>query len=65
MGFPCVVLAVLSIQIRFPDSNINHNFCRNPSGQWERPWCYSDNSDVDWEFCDVPLCGKNSDIHIM
>ncbi len=61
----CVVYLIYPIQIRFADSNRNQSFCRNPSGERYRPWCYSDNPDpeVDWEFCDVPLCGKWIRIH--
>ena len=60
MLFPVCSSSCSVNQIRFPDSDSNHSFCRNPSGQWERPWCYSDNPDVDWEFCDVPLCGNDN-----
>ncbi|XP_020825270.1 tissue-type plasminogen activator isoform X1 [Phascolarctos cinereus] len=34
----------------------SHNFCRNPDND-KRPWCYVlTDSQVTWEFCDVPKC---------
>ncbi len=52
-----IIQTISPHQSRFPDSLRSHSFCRNPSGQRERPWCYSTNPDLEWEFCDVPLCG--------
>ena len=33
------------------------NYCRNPDGE-TKPWCYTTDPDVRFEFCDIPLCGK-------
>merc|ERR1719335_1427911 len=33
-----------------------HNYCRNPNGDKERPWCYTVDPDQKWEFCEVPKC---------
>ena len=33
-----------------------HNYCRNPEGRGLLPWCYTTNSSVRWEYCDVPAC---------
>mmetsp|Transcript_26705 Transcript_26705/g.61471 ORF Transcript_26705/g.61471 Transcript_26705/m.61471 type:complete len:248 (-) Transcript_26705:38-781(-) len=33
----------------------NHNYCRNPDGK-ERPWCFTVDPQVEWEYCDVPEC---------
>lgn len=30
--------------------------CRNPGGLGERPWCYTINSSVRWDYCDIPQC---------
>eukprot|EP00928_Gymnodinium_smaydae_P029988 TRINITY_DN22426_c0_g1_i1.p1 TRINITY_DN22426_c0_g1~~TRINITY_DN22426_c0_g1_i1.p1 ORF type:complete len:230 (+),score=28.75 TRINITY_DN22426_c0_g1_i1:64-753(+) len=38
----------------------NHNYCRNPSGKRERPWCFTVDPNKEWEFCDVPKCAKSS-----
>jgi len=43
-------------QGELPHSNDrNHNHCR-ASGDEERPWCYTTNKNVRWEYCDVPRC---------
>ncbi len=34
----------------------NHNFCRNPGGIKDRPWCYTNVSSADWEFCRIEKC---------
>ncbi|XP_078579507.1 apolipoprotein(a)-like isoform X2 [Branchiostoma floridae x Branchiostoma japonicum] len=46
---------------KFPNSGLDKNFCRNPDGRpdAERPWCYTTNPDVRWEYCDIPACGQN------
>ena len=33
-----------------------HNYCRNPEGRGKRPWCYTTDSNVRWEYCDVAFC---------
>ena len=32
------------------------NFCRNPFGGDDRPWCYTTDPGDRWEYCDMPLC---------
>ena len=44
--------------VRFPDGNLDHNLCRNPLAARDQLWCYSSNPSADWEYCDIPLCGK-------
>ncbi len=35
------------------------NQCRNPEGRGTRPWCYTIDRNVRWEYCDdVPKCGE-------
>ncbi|XP_062334499.1 muscle, skeletal receptor tyrosine-protein kinase [Osmerus eperlanus] len=34
--------------------------CRNPGGVSERPWCYTSNPNVRWEYCSIPRCGEVS-----
>lgn len=42
----------------YPNAGLgNHNFCRNPDGE-SGAWCYTTDSDVRWEFCDIPSCPK-------
>ena len=33
-----------------------NNYCRNPDGRGDRPWCYTTDPEVRWEYCDVPAC---------
>ncbi|XP_047002817.1 uncharacterized protein LOC124620192 [Schistocerca americana] len=34
------------------------NYCRNPTNASRGPWCYTLDSDVPYEECDVPLCSS-------
>ncbi|XP_072373434.1 muscle, skeletal receptor tyrosine protein kinase-like isoform X2 [Scyliorhinus torazame] len=40
----------------FPELTNSENYCRNPGGESQRPWCYTTDRDIRWEFCNVPLC---------
>lgn len=31
------------------------NYCRDPDGEG-KPWCYTTDAQVRWEFCDIPIC---------
>ena len=35
----------------------DHNYCRNPDGE-PKPWCYTTDPNVRFEFCDVPFCDE-------
>mmetsp|Transcript_74957 Transcript_74957/g.169753 ORF Transcript_74957/g.169753 Transcript_74957/m.169753 type:complete len:261 (+) Transcript_74957:53-835(+) len=34
----------------------NHNYCRNPDGSKDKPWCFTVDPQTPWEYCDVPAC---------
>ncbi|XP_040981174.1 plasminogen-like isoform X2 [Aquila chrysaetos chrysaetos] len=40
---------------RYPCKGLEENYCRNPGGE-KRPWCYTINSSVRWEYCAIPHC---------
>ncbi|CAH1777812.1 unnamed protein product, partial [Owenia fusiformis] len=44
----------------FPESTIEEasNYCRNPTNNPGGAWCYTTDVDVEWEYCDIPLCGR-------
>ena len=33
-----------------------HNYCRNPEGRGQKPWCYTINETQRWEYCDIKEC---------
>ncbi|CAG0903663.1 unnamed protein product [Darwinula stevensoni] len=40
----------------FPDDlHLQHNFCRNPTGDEGGPWCYKSNG-IGLDYCDIPIC---------
>ncbi|KAJ7417531.1 Muscle, skeletal receptor tyrosine protein kinase [Willisornis vidua] len=41
----------------FPELFDAENYCRNPGGENERPWCYTKDPAVIWEYCNVSPCG--------
>ena len=42
----------------FPEMVNSGNHCRNPGGTESSPWCYTTDSSVRWQYCDIPKCGK-------
>ncbi|CAB0039888.1 unnamed protein product [Trichogramma brassicae] len=53
---------VASREVR--DSLKSHNHCRNPNpGKEARPWCFT-GPRGEFEYCDIPYCGKSSKFHI-
>ncbi|KAK5621309.1 hypothetical protein CRENBAI_009918 [Crenichthys baileyi] len=41
-----------------PNSILAENFCRNPDGRPEGPWCFTTDPTVQKETCRVPKCGE-------
>jgi len=38
----------------------NHNYCRNPEGSKDKPWCFTMDPKVAWEYCTVSACSKDT-----
>ncbi|XP_033981868.1 muscle, skeletal receptor tyrosine-protein kinase [Trematomus bernacchii] len=47
----------LSVDV-IPELKSSHNYCRNPGGISDKPWCYTSNHNIRWEYCAVPHCGE-------
>ena len=46
----------------FPDGSViaASAYCRNPGLSRDSPWCYTQDENVDWEYCDLPKCSGNN-----
>lgn len=44
----------------FPELEGAENYCRNAGGEVERPWCFTTNSSVRWQHCNIPQCANSS-----
>ena len=40
---------------KYPELNNSKNYCRNPGGVSDKPWCFTESETV-WDYCDVPDC---------
>lgn len=49
----------LSVDV-IPELKNSGNTCRNPGGISDRPWCYTTNPNIRWEYCAVPQCGDTA-----
>ncbi|CAL8341553.1 unnamed protein product [Arctogadus glacialis] len=45
-----------------PELRSSENQCRNPGGARERPWCYTSQPSLRWEYCPVPRCGHTETV---
>uniref|UniRef100_A0A8C5JCC4 Kringle domain-containing protein n=1 Tax=Junco hyemalis TaxID=40217 RepID=A0A8C5JCC4_JUNHY len=39
----------------YPNAGLSQNYCRNPDAD-SRPWCYTTDPSVRWEYCDLKKC---------
>ncbi|XP_064638537.1 uncharacterized protein LOC135494463 [Lineus longissimus] len=46
---------------QFPENNLSlaENFCRNPDGESNGPWCFTTSFTRGWELCPIPFCFIN------
>ncbi|XP_073416289.1 plasminogen [Dendrobates tinctorius] len=40
----------------YPNAGLESNFCRNPDGDPNGPWCYTTDPNQRFEFCNIPQC---------
>ncbi|CAH1786987.1 unnamed protein product, partial [Owenia fusiformis] len=42
----------------FPEDTISEaaNYCRNPNGQPQGPWCHTTDPSIKWQYCNVGFC---------
>ncbi|XP_037673592.1 plasminogen-like [Choloepus didactylus] len=45
-----------------PQAGLEKNYCRNPDGDVNGPWCYTMNPGKLFDYCDVPLCSLPSSL---
>lgn len=46
---------------QYPDEGLDRNYCRNPLGSGEKPWCYTRQNHTApgndyWGYCKIPAC---------
>ncbi|XP_015240262.1 PREDICTED: muscle, skeletal receptor tyrosine-protein kinase [Cyprinodon variegatus] len=49
----------LSVDV-IPELMNADNYCRNPGGISDKPWCYTSDPNIRWEYCAVPQCGQTN-----
>ncbi|XP_038579836.1 muscle, skeletal receptor tyrosine protein kinase-like [Micropterus salmoides] len=54
----------LSVDV-IPELKNSDNNCRNPGGISDKPWCFTSNPNIRWEYCAVPQCGETSVVSVM
>ncbi|XP_043313141.1 plasminogen isoform X1 [Cervus canadensis] len=45
---------------KYPRAGLEKNYCRNPDGDPNGPWCYTTNPRKLFDYCDIPQCETSS-----
>lgn len=45
------------VDLRYPEKNLDDNYCRNPDGS-ALPWCYTTDPAIEREYCNIRKCSK-------
>ncbi|EFN89657.1 tyrosine-protein kinase transmembrane receptor Ror2 [Harpegnathos saltator] len=40
----------------FPQIRYGENYCRNAGGDEPMPWCFTTDTSIRWQHCDIPVC---------
>jgi len=46
----------------YPDQGLDENYCRNPNEVGARAWCFVENPNILWDYCDVPTCSSTEQL---
>uniref|UniRef100_A0A8C3Y795 Kringle domain-containing protein n=1 Tax=Catharus ustulatus TaxID=91951 RepID=A0A8C3Y795_CATUS len=41
---------------KYPQAGLEENYCRNPDGGEQGPWCYTTDPDTRFDYCNIPEC---------
>lgn len=44
-----------------PELKGAENYCRNAGGEEPTPWCFTTNSSIRWQRCDIPKCSNSTE----
>lgn len=44
----------------FPELRNSENYCRNVGGEEKHPWCFTTDSTIRWQHCDIPRCPNST-----
>lgn len=47
-----------SVNTTFLNNNLRYNYCRNPHGIHDKPWCVTNLTSYAWEPCNISKCTR-------
>lgn len=42
------------------NASMHKNYCRQPTGLHDIPWCFVVSTDLEWEYCNIPFCSHGT-----